>query len=111
MRLRPRHRTLRQRPTLSFRDSHKEIKASRDRSDVPMRIIPRCRRNAGRFHWSCNDSFLRHAAFTERTNMNETSFEFEVDGKKIPAAITQPDSEVAWCVVLVPGSGPSDIDG
>jgi pimeloyl-ACP methyl ester carboxylesterase len=44
--------------------------------------------------------------------MNETIFDFEVDGKRIPAALTLPDAGTSdWCVILVPGSGPSDIDG
>lgn len=43
--------------------------------------------------------------------MKDTHFEFEVDGKRIPAALTVPSNSPSWCVVLVPGSGPSDIDG
>ena len=44
--------------------------------------------------------------------MTEETFEFEVDGKRIPAALTRPDTlDPQWCVILVPGSGPSDIDG
>jgi pimeloyl-ACP methyl ester carboxylesterase len=44
--------------------------------------------------------------------MKEELFEFEVDGKRIPTALTRPDAgNPQWCVILVPGSGPSDIDG
>jgi pimeloyl-ACP methyl ester carboxylesterase len=44
--------------------------------------------------------------------MNDLHFEFEIDGKRIPAALTEPvGNKPEWCVVLVPGSGPSDIDG
>lgn len=44
--------------------------------------------------------------------MKETTFQFEIDGKQIPAALTLPDTgNPPWCVALVPGSGPADIDG
>jgi uncharacterized protein len=57
---------------------------------------------------------MRH--LPERENMtqaiSEKLFDFEVDGKRIPAAFTTPEGrQISRCVVLVPGSGPADIDG
>jgi alpha-beta hydrolase superfamily lysophospholipase len=44
--------------------------------------------------------------------MSEKRLTFEVDGKRIPAALTIPeDVHPDWCVVLIAGSGPADIDG
>ena len=40
--------------------------------------------------------------------MNTVQLEFEIDGKRIPAALSAPAGGKAdACVVLVPGSGPS----
>jgi hypothetical protein len=42
----------------------------------------------------------------------ETTFQFEVDGVAIPAAVTLPKHGiVTWCVVIIPGSFFNDLDG
>jgi len=44
--------------------------------------------------------------------MIERMLHFEIDGKRIPAALTTPSDQIPkWSVILIPGSGPSDIDG
>jgi alpha-beta hydrolase superfamily lysophospholipase len=47
----------------------------------------------------------------EGKEVNERHLDFEVDGKRIPAAFTAPVEPPDWCVVLISGSGPADIDG
>jgi fermentation-respiration switch protein FrsA (DUF1100 family) len=44
--------------------------------------------------------------------VKEKRIKFEIDGKRIPAALVEPEKEAPkWCVVLIAGSGPADIDG
>jgi pimeloyl-ACP methyl ester carboxylesterase len=44
--------------------------------------------------------------------MKDTRVDFEIDGKRIPAAFMTGDAAASgWCVVLIAGSGPADLDG
>src|SRR5262245_12221900 len=53
---------------------------------------------------------MRHS--TKGQAMKETRVDFEIDGKRIPAAFMTGDAASAgWCVVLISGSGPADLDG
>lgn len=45
-------------------------------------------------------------------SIQEKLFDFETNGRAIKAALTEPKAEASeWGVVLIPGSGPCDVDG